>query len=283
MKHLLLTTIAAVVLVGCGESQQSATPAEAELREAAGEGNIEAVKQHIAAGTDVNAKTGGETPLLWAAWGGHKEIVELLIAEGADVNAKNDEGKTALHEAAVNGHKEIAQLLIAKGADVNAKVESGPKQGLTPLDAANETNHPETADLLRKHGGKAGKELTAAEPVVEAAKPEPTKTKAPPSFSKIHTAAQMGMIELVKQHLAVGEDVNAKGVLFKGTPLHSAAMGGRKEVIELLIAKGADVNAKDSHGETPLDWAISQFQTKAAKLLRKHGGKTGEELKAEGK
>jgi ankyrin repeat protein len=66
-----------------------------------------------------------------------------------------------LHYAAVNGHKEIAQLLIAKGANVNAKVESGPKQGLTPLDAANETNHTETADLLRKHGGKTGEELKA--------------------------------------------------------------------------------------------------------------------------
>ena len=33
MKHLLLTTIAAVVLVGCGESQQSASPAESEPAE----------------------------------------------------------------------------------------------------------------------------------------------------------------------------------------------------------------------------------------------------------
>jgi hypothetical protein len=32
---------------------------------------------------------------------------------------------------------------------------------LTPLDAANETNHTETADLLRKHGGKTGEELKA--------------------------------------------------------------------------------------------------------------------------
>ena len=47
------------------------------------------------------------------------------------------------------------------GADVNAKVVSGAKQGLTPLDAANETKHPEIADLLRKHGGKTGEELEA--------------------------------------------------------------------------------------------------------------------------
>ena len=91
----------------------------------------------------------------------------------------------------------------------------------------------------------------------------------------------MGMIELVKQHLAVGEDVNAKGVLFKGTPLHSAAMGGHKEVIELLIASGADVNVKTKRGRTPLDLVIRRPELAA--LLRKHGGKTGEELKAEGK
>ena len=126
MKHLLLTTIAAVLVVGCGESQQSAPSPESEpvepvaevpaqpsappvevkpaesvteatqpepttvkapdisIHDAVGDGNIEAVKQHIAAGTDVNAKDNvGFTSLHHAAHGGHKEIVELLIAKGA--------------------------------------------------------------------------------------------------------------------------------------------------------------------------------------------------------
>ena len=66
MKHLLLTTIAAVVLVGCGGS----------IHDAAESGNIEAVKQHLAAGSDVNLKGKfGETPLHWAAHKGSKEIV----------------------------------------------------------------------------------------------------------------------------------------------------------------------------------------------------------------
>ena len=65
--------------------------------------------------------------------------------------------------------------------------------------------------------------------------------------------------------------------------MHWAASEGRKEVAELLIAKGADVNAQRDNGDTPLDWAILRKHTETAELLRKHGGKTGEELKAEGK
>ena len=55
------------------------------------------------------------------------------------------------------------------------------------------------------------------------------------------------------------------------------------EVVKQHIAAGADVNAKDVNGYTPLDWAIFNKDTKTVDLLRKHGGKTGEELKAEGK
>ena len=50
-----------------------------------------------------------------------------------------------------------------------------------------------------------------------------------------------------------------------------------------LIAKGEDVNAKDKNGRTPLDWAVNWNQAETADLLRKHGGKRGYELKAEGK
>ena len=127
MKHLLLTTIAAVLLVGCGPS--------VDIWEAASEGNIQAVKQHLAAGTDFELRCTacGLTVLGHAAWGGHKEIVELVIAEGADVNAKRNTGVTPLHHAARNGHKEVAELLIANGADVNAKIEGGSHKGNTPL------------------------------------------------------------------------------------------------------------------------------------------------------
>ena len=76
MKHILISTIAAVVLVGCGPQSP-----DISIHKAARDGNIEAVKQHLAAGTDVDAKDeGGNTPLYLATGEGHKEMMELLIA-----------------------------------------------------------------------------------------------------------------------------------------------------------------------------------------------------------
>ena len=97
----------------------------------------------------------------------------------------------------------------------------------------------------------------------------------------IWEAAEQGDIEAVKEYLAIGTNVNAKDEAYRGVPLHWAAYRGRNEVAEFLINEGADVNAKDRHGITPLDAA--RFNRETADLLRKHGGKTGEELKAEGK
>ena len=57
-------------------------------------------------------------------------------------------------------------------------------------------------------------------------------------------------------------------------------MFGHAKVAKLLIANGADVNAWDGY-ETPLD--VSDDESEFATLLRKHGGKTGAELQAEGK
>tara|TARA_Y100001934_G_scaffold185822_1_gene219406 strand:- start:389 stop:586 length:198 start_codon:yes stop_codon:yes gene_type:complete len=62
-----------------------------------------------------------------------------------------------------------------------------------------------------------------------------------------------------------------------------AAGYGYKQIIELLIDIGANLNAKSEIYGTPLDTAIKYNQSKIVDLLRKHGGKTGEESKIEGK
>ena len=102
----------------------------------------------------------------------------------------------------------------------------------------------------------------------------------------IHQAAKTGNIEAVKHYLDTGTDVNLKDNEV-GTPLHLAAIFSR-EVTELLIANGADVNAKNNRGMTPLSFTThpdnpNKNKAEIADLLRKHGGKMREELKAEGK
>ena len=191
MKHLLLTTIAAVVLVvGCGESQQSAPAPESKpvepvagakapdisIREAAESGNIEAVRQHIAAGTDVNAADGEKygTPLWHAFLKGHNEIVSLLRKHGGTMYnlegwekpeakpvepvaeaAKTDQSpvKTpniSIHAAVRTKNIVAVKQHMAAGTDVNVKDD----RGMTPLDVAILYKLTETADFLRKHGGK---------------------------------------------------------------------------------------------------------------------------------
>ena len=67
MKHLLLTTIAAVLLEGWWESPK-------DIWEAAEQGDIEAVKQHLAAGTNVDARDAEDkTPLQHVVYWGTKK------------------------------------------------------------------------------------------------------------------------------------------------------------------------------------------------------------------
>ncbi len=126
-------------------------------------------------------------------------------------------------------------------------------------------------------------------------------------YTSLHNAANHGLNEIVKLLIVKGANVNSKAeggytplmlatntviaeLLIKnganvnathehGTGLHLATGVGNRSVAEWFIANGLDVNAKDDNGNTPLDWAEGEI----ADLLRKHGGKTGEELKAEGK
>ena len=102
-----------------------------EFSEFCREGNIQAVREAIISGVNVNAADDfGRTPLILAAHKGHAEIVSALLHAGADPNTKNIDGETALMFAAMCGHDDILNALINVGADVNAAEN---KYGITAL------------------------------------------------------------------------------------------------------------------------------------------------------
>ena len=88
VKSQLIAIVAAVLVVGCGESQPPKPPTakapDISIHDAAIDGNIAAVKQCIAAGADVNAKSDdGRTPLDWAIQYNQSEIADFLRKNGA--------------------------------------------------------------------------------------------------------------------------------------------------------------------------------------------------------
>jgi len=188
MKTVAAWIFVIAFLVGYGpiEPQSAIAAPNVDIWTAAALGNIEAIKQHVSAGTDLNAKepAGGSSPLIVAAVFSQTEAAKLLIENGANLNARNNDGATALHAAAFVCCTDTVKLLLDKGADVNAK----NIRAETPLDTvAGEWSQdlegvykwiaeilqlqldlerikaarPKIAALLRKSGGKTAGQLTA--------------------------------------------------------------------------------------------------------------------------
>ena len=277
MKYLI-TTIAALVLVGCGAKPNYSGFYTLDV-DRLGTLVLELKPDSSFIGTP----QGEEDDRGIGSW---KVEGDLLVCEGTTEKSSKKIvlklNKTTLELTSMTVDGKDRRPPVPEGADGNFFKKSAPSPKTEPV-----------------------------EPVVEAAKPEPPTAKVPEI--SIHEAARDGNIEAVKQHLADGADVNAKDDLDGMTPLHFAVVSMHKEIAELLIRNGADVNAKDDLGLTSLYHAVIEEQKEIAELLiakgadvnaknnfgetpltdaadpeiadllRKHGGKTFEELKAEGK
>lgn len=127
-----------------------AVPPGMGLHEAAMEGNLEAIQQHIEAGSDLNERDpmSGATPMIIATVFGRIEALKSLIKGGADLNYRNNEGATALMVAAVFDRVEISRLLIEAGADLNAI----NNEGSTPLITAALLCRTQIVEDLLKNG-----------------------------------------------------------------------------------------------------------------------------------
>ena len=201
--RLFFVLITLMLAVGCGKKES-----DVSIWDAAANGNIEAIKQHLDAGTDINGTFilpgtpgSGGTPLHVAVLAGQMEATKLLLKKGADINARADDvaGGTPLHWAAVIGSMDFAEVLVEAGADVNA----GDSSQAAPLHWAAVNGQTEAAGLLIENG--AGVDV-----------------KNNDGSTALHVAAFFCHTEIVKLLLEKGADVNARN-LRSETPLDTVA------------------------------------------------------------
>jgi len=126
MKQLLIT-IAAVLLVGCGESK------DILLYKAAEQGDLKAVKYYLTAGSNKNFKHGlyNDTPLHRAVFSEHEKVVIYLVSSDVDINALDYLGTTPLDDAYEWGNKKIINLIRIKGGKTGSELGVGEVSSAT--------------------------------------------------------------------------------------------------------------------------------------------------------
>ena len=114
-------------------------------------GDVDAVRDLIGAGADVDARDRyGQTALMLAAHGGHRAIVALLVERGAALDVSAKYGLSALMLAIVAGHADVARLLARAGADLRLRGTGAPGfAGKTAYDLARERGMDDLCGELR--------------------------------------------------------------------------------------------------------------------------------------
>jgi len=242
-----------------------------DIWQSAREGDIEAVKQHLASGTDVNAR------------GEDREFMKLMLANGIDVKYLGDISTetTPLYQAAFNGHKELVELLLEKGANPNMRTTTKnilAIGGTTALIGAAKGGHKEIVDLLIRDG--ADVDTIGAIEFLRKVEYTSTTKRAKSALSTHHDytvssplleAAAKGHKEIVELLIANKADINITD-LTGVNPLMKAAREGHIEIVRLLVANGADINASSPQGgTTALFFALQKLynpnNTKTANFL----------------
>ena len=122
---------------------EATSPAgETLLMMAALRGRLDAMKQLIARGAQVNRE--GWTPLHYAASGADPAPTQLLLDLHAEIDARAPNGNTPLMMAAGFGSVDAADLLALRGADVTLRNQAG----LTAVDYARKADRSRLAERL---------------------------------------------------------------------------------------------------------------------------------------
>jgi FOG: Ankyrin repeat len=238
--------------------------AKTALMLAADAGHLDAVRELLKAGADVNAhmlsweawnlvsnNTGkvteadrtGETALILAARNGHWDVMMALMEAGADVNDHDERGWTPLMYAAHrHWHLGAVKYLLKAGADIQAKNADGVRAVDVLMEMTAVISSVGDAEFMRMLL-RAGADVNR---IVSDARDE----------TPLMRAADEGNPEIIRMLVEAGANLTAEDFLGHTALMH-AAYNGRPEAVQALLDAGADVHStRHADGETLLMMAL---------------------------
>ena len=215
---------------------------------------IDAFKLFLEKGLNIEAEVYSYTPLLVACEYLNLPIVQFLLEKGANVQYQNCDKDTALHilfehNEILNSDKiteGIFNLLLKYGADINVKNRFGRT---LLIDIIQRDCNIIWFNLLVKNG---------ADVMV--------KTKS--GMSALHYASERFCIDIIKELLNAGLDVNEKDNNGNTPIMLSIIRYERyerykedfvKQTLALLLNNGADITIENKEGKKAIDLTTNEF------------------------
>ena len=170
-------------------------------------------------------------------------IVDLTIRYKCDTNCKDSHGRTPLHYAVINNHLEVVRYFINE-------------QHCDPMTRDNDGDTP-------LHHACNNDRLKIVQYLISEAHCNPSCENNDGDTS-LHYACRNGHIHIVQYLLSIDEvdalamNTNGKIPMYEQLPmLHLAAHHGWMDIVINITKKHkCDTNCKDSHGRTPLHYAV---------------------------
>ena len=201
-------------------------------------GDIVAVRQLVAKGSDINAlDPRGFTPLMHALNTFQAQIVPELLKLGADANARDFDGVTPLSLCARNADAATMRLLMAAGGKIDAKDYAS--DGVARM--ALRYGTAEVFQLVLDAGFDVNAKLPSNIP--------------DEFYSPLHLASSNGNTPVVELLLKKGADMEARGGSYAATALLYAITADRFSTLKSLIQSGARLDVTNSRGNGALKYA----------------------------